>query len=106
MRLRHVRTGAALLQVAETIGAVFSPWHPVSVTEGQDPDARANVLGSIARHRDATVTQVALAWQLHYSPASLPIPGTTSVAHLRENLGAGEIRLSTDEVEAITALAS
>jgi pyridoxine 4-dehydrogenase len=101
-----VRTGAPLLQVAESIGATFSPWHPVSVTEGQDPDVMTNVLGSIALHHNATMTQVALAWQLQYSAASLPIPGTTSVTHLRENLGARDVRLLADEVEAITALAT
>ncbi len=99
-----VRTGAPLLRAAESSSMVFSPWHPVSVTEGQNAGATTRVIGSIARDHGATMAQVALAWQLHHSPVSLPIPGTTSVSHLKENLAARDLRLSSDEVRAITAL--
>ena len=96
-----VRTGAGLLDAAGKAGAVFSPWHPVTVTENGDPHV-AEILGAIAQRHEATIPQIALAWQLHRSPASLPIPGTTSLHHLRENLAAGTICLTPAEVQAIT----
>jgi hypothetical protein len=99
-----VRTGAPLLHEAESMGAAFSPWHPVSVGEGPHGSAAVEVIGSIARDHDRTVSQIALAWQLSHSPASLPIPGTTSIAHLEENLAAAKIRLSTDEMARIDGL--
>jgi pyridoxine 4-dehydrogenase len=98
-----VRTGAGLLDAAEKTGAVFSPWHPVTVTESGDPHV-AEILEAIARRHEATIPQIALAWQLHRSPTSLPIPGTTSLHHLRENMAAEAIRLTPAEVQAITDL--
>ena len=83
-----VRTGAPFLTVCEEEGMVFSPWHPLSVYEGANRDQVKEVIGPIARHHDVTGSQIALAWQLHHSAVSLPIPGTTSLAHLRENLAA------------------
>ncbi|HMI26014.1 MAG TPA: aldo/keto reductase, partial [Streptosporangiaceae bacterium] len=62
------------------------------------------VVEPIASRHGVTPRQVALAWHLHRSPASLPIPGTTSVGHLRDNLAAGKIELSGDDTAAITAL--
>ena len=58
----------------------------------------------VVMQHDATPQQVALAWQLHRTPRALPIPGTTSVQHLRENLAAAHLALTPDEVDAITAL--
>lgn len=55
----------------------------------------------IAERRGATPTQVVLAWLLRRSPALLPIPGTLSLEHLRENLGALELELDDDELEAL-----
>lgn len=98
-----VRIGAALLDAAEKAGAVFSPWHPVTVTETGDAHI-AEILEPIARQHEATIPQIALAWQLHRSPVSLPIPGTTSLSHLMENLAAEAIRLTSAEVQAITDL--
>jgi pyridoxine 4-dehydrogenase len=99
-----IRTGDGLLAAAEAAGVMFSPWHPVSMGEGEDPARTAAVLESMARRHGATVRQVALAWHLHRSPVTLPIPGTTSLAHLKENLAAAEIRLAPEEVQEITAL--
>jgi hypothetical protein len=99
-----VRIGAGLLDAAEKTGAVFSPWHPVTVTETGDSHV-TEVLEPMARQHGATIPQIALAWQLHRSPASLPIPGTTSPFHLRENLAAQAIRLTPAEVQAITDFA-
>jgi pyridoxine 4-dehydrogenase len=90
--------------VCEEEGMVFSPWHPLSVYEGANRDQVKEVIGPMARRHDVTDSQIALAWQLYHSPVSLPIPGTTSVAHLSENLAAQNIRLDPDEVTAITGL--
>jgi pyridoxine 4-dehydrogenase len=101
-----VRTGADLLRAAEEDGLAFSPWHPVTLTDGP-PDAverAAAVIAPIAAAHRVTPQQVALAWQLARSPVTLPIPGTTSAAHLRENLAAGSVRLTGEEAAAITAV--
>ncbi|PYC68747.1 oxidoreductase [Micromonospora arborensis] len=100
------RTGADLLVAAEQSGAVFSPWHPISLRDGgENADEVARTLAPIAARYEATPQQIALAWLLHRSPAMLPIPGTTSLAHLRENLAAAQIRLTDAEVAELTALA-
>jgi pyridoxine 4-dehydrogenase len=96
-----VRLGADLLAAAEADKIVFSPWHPVTTTDGPLAPRAAEILPPIAAAHGATVQQVALAWQLQGSPQSLPIPGTTSLAHLRENLGARSIVLSPHEMRAI-----
>jgi pyridoxine 4-dehydrogenase len=98
---------AALLDAAVKAGAVFVPWQPVSLSApgsstdvlGHD-DARA-VLQPIASRHGATSSQIALAWLLARSPAMLPIPGTTSTAHLRENIDAQDLELSPEEIESI-----
>ncbi|MFC7386815.1 aldo/keto reductase [Sphaerisporangium rhizosphaerae] len=98
------RLGEDLLRAAEQSGAVFSPWHPMRFDQGDDPEHVRAVLESIARRHDATPKQIALAWHLHRSPVTLPIPGTTTPAHLDQNLAAARIELSADDVTAITAL--
>jgi len=99
-----VRAGADLLAEAEAGGAVFSPWHPVALNDAGDGPRLAAALQPIAARHGATTAQIALAWHLHRSPVSLPIPGTTNPAHLRENLAAAAIELSAEEVDVITAL--
>jgi len=100
-----MRTGAELLRAAEESGAVFSPWHPVRFDEGGETEKVTAVLAPIARRHGATLQQIALAWHLHRSPAALPIPGTTSLTHLTDNLAAADIKLTAADVAAITALA-
>ena len=63
------------------------------------------MIDPIAAEHDATPQQIALAWQLHRGGQALPIPGTTSVQHLQDNLAAAHISLTQNEVNAITALA-
>lgn len=101
-----VRLGATVRAVAEEHGIVFSPWHPGKVPSGEEGISFHAVIGPIAVKHDATPQQIALAWQLHRTPNALPIPGTTSVQHLGENLAAARIQLTHEEVAAITALAS
>jgi aryl-alcohol dehydrogenase-like predicted oxidoreductase len=102
-----VRLGAAVREIAEDAGIVFSPWHPGAVPGGADGAPFHAVIDPIAEKHTPTATpqQVALAWQLHRTATALPIPGTTSVEHLHKNLAAAAITLSQDEVDAITALA-
>jgi len=76
-------------------GIVFVPYFPLT---GQDSPAVAEIAG---RH-GATASQIALAWLLHRSPAVLPIPGTLSLDHLRENLAALDVELSDDEFQALS----
>jgi pyridoxine 4-dehydrogenase len=101
-----VRIGAAVRQLAEERGIVFSPWHPGAVPGGDDGMPFHAVIDPIAEKYRATASQIALAWQLHHTANALPIPGTTSLEHLRENLAAADIRLEDAEVDAITALAT
>jgi hypothetical protein len=103
-----VRTGADLLAAAGEDQFVFSPWHPVTTTDGPLAPRAAEVLPPIAVAHGASLQQIALAWQLQGSPQALPIPGTTSLTHLHENLKAQSVVLSPQEMQAIddiTALA-
>lgn len=76
-------------------GLAFIPWFPLAV--GRLAQA-GGPLDAIARRHDASPSQIALAWLLRRSPSMLPIPGTSSIGHLEENLGAVEIQLSEDDV--------
>ena len=89
-----VRLGAAVREVAEEHGIVFSPWHPGAVPGGEEGRPFHAVIDPIAERNEATAQQVALAWQLHRTPNALPIPGTTSAEHLKENLDAAAIGLT------------
>jgi pyridoxine 4-dehydrogenase len=71
-------------------GIIFVPYFPLRGQGGR-------LLTEVARRHDATPEQIALAWLLKRSPTMLPIPGTTSIEHLRDNLGALEIELSDAE---------
>jgi pyridoxine 4-dehydrogenase len=73
-------------------GIVFVPYFPLRGVEGR-------ALDEVAEQHGATTAQIALAWLLHRSPVTLPIPGTLSLEHLRENLGALEIELTDEELE-------
>ncbi|MGA7314999.1 MAG: aldo/keto reductase [Silvibacterium sp.] len=76
----------------------FIPWFPVAA--GQLARS-GGPLDAAAKRHHATVAQLSLAWLLHHSPVTLPIPGTSSVAHLEENIGAGAVKLSADEWKTI-----
>jgi aryl-alcohol dehydrogenase-like predicted oxidoreductase len=79
-------------------GIAFIPWYPLGA--GALEESRA--LTRIARRHSATVMQVALAWLLARSPAMLPIPGTSNVAHLKENVAAAGIALEADDLDELT----
>jgi pyridoxine 4-dehydrogenase len=81
----------------ENIG--FIPWFPLAAGPLADPDGP---LQRIAADHHATPSQLALAWLLKRSPVMLPIPGTSRVAHLEENVAAAQIQLSDDEFETLS----
>ena len=82
-------------------GIGFIPWYPLGAGELADHIE----LGRIAARHGATPSQVALAWLLQRSPVMLPIPGTSSIAHLEDNCRARDLELSDEEMAALTALA-
>ena len=81
-------------------GIGFIPWYPLAVGELAEDDR----LNSVAEAHDASQAQIALAWLLHRSPVVLPIPGTTSISHLEDNVAAADIALSDDEVQQLDDL--
>lgn len=81
-------------------GIGFIPWAPISAGELAAP---GGPVAAAAERLGATPGQIALAWLLRRSPAMLPIPGTGSIAHLEENLGAASIRLDDQTYAEITA---
>jgi pyridoxine 4-dehydrogenase len=96
------RKAEALLDEVTGQGIGFIPWFPLAAGPLAAPDGPLAKFG--AEHGNATPSQLALAWLLKRSPVVLPIPGTSSVAHLEENVAAAEIELSDDEFEKLSAL--
>ncbi|HEX4772700.1 MAG TPA: aldo/keto reductase [Bryobacteraceae bacterium] len=86
------------LEYCETNKFAFIPWFPVAAGKLTQP---GGPLDSAARKHNASVAQLSIAWLLHRSPVMLPIPGTSSVAHLEENVAAASIRLNDEEWRAI-----
>ena len=96
------RQSQDVLDHATEHGIAFIPWFPIATGDLAAPDSP---VADIARELDATPSQVALAWLLQTSPVVLPIPGTKSVEHLTENLGAARLRLSAEDMARLDALA-
>jgi len=90
-----------VLDCCESRGIGFIPWYPLSggALAGQD-----SPLVEIARRHQATPTQIAIAWLLKRSPVMLPIPGTSKIAHLEENVAAAGFELSDDEFDALSEI--
>lgn len=95
------RSSDDVLQLCEQHGIGFIPWAPLADGEATRP---GGPLDRIAHAHGATQGQIALAWLLHRSPVMLPIPGTSSIAHLDENTAAVDIRLGDDEMHELMAL--
>jgi aryl-alcohol dehydrogenase-like predicted oxidoreductase len=83
-----------VLDYCEANGIGFIPWFPLAAGDLAKP---GSILDGIAKSHDATPSQIALAWVLKRSPVMLPIPGTSKVAHLEENVAAVNITLSDQE---------
>jgi pyridoxine 4-dehydrogenase len=88
------RSSDAMVDRCETESMAFLPWAPIDAGS----IGRHAVVARVAAAHSATPHQVALAWLLARSPATLPIPGTGTVAHLEENVQAASLRLTPDEV--------
>jgi pyridoxine 4-dehydrogenase len=89
-----------VLRYCEAEGIGFIPWFPLAGGPLAEP---GGVVAEIAEANEATAGQVALAWLLHHSPVMLPIPGTSSVAHLEENVAAADLKLTEAEMATIDA---
>jgi len=92
------RGSEPLLEFATSQGVGFIPWFPLG---GGPLSAADSPLQRIAADHHASAGQLALAWLLKRSPVMLPIPGTSKVAHLEENVAAAEITLTDDEFETL-----
>jgi pyridoxine 4-dehydrogenase len=91
-----------VLAYSEKHNLAFIPWFPVASGKLAQP---GGPLDTIAKNHQATVAQLSLAWLLHHSPVMIPIPGTSSVKHLEENMGAAKLQLSPEEWKAIESAA-
>ena len=94
------RDAEPLLDYCESNDIGFIPWFPLATGELSQEDGP---LAAAAKEHEATPSQLALAWLLKRSPVMLPIPGTSSVAHLESNTAAAGIELTDDEFEALAA---
>jgi aryl-alcohol dehydrogenase-like predicted oxidoreductase len=92
------RTSEAVLDHCEKQGIGFIPWFPLAAGDLAKP---GSILDKIAHAHNASPSQVALAWVLHRSPVMLPIPGTSQLSHLEENMAAVNITLSPEDFESL-----
>jgi aryl-alcohol dehydrogenase-like predicted oxidoreductase len=94
------RSAEPLLDHVEAEGIAFIPWFPLATGQLAKP---GGPLAELAKEHGATPSQLALAWLLHRSPVVLPIPGTSSVAHVEDNIAAAGITLTDEQVAALSA---
>ena len=97
------RAHEPLLELCREHGIAFVPFFPLgsAFTGGPRRLAEDPAIATVAARRGATPSQVALAWLLARDPRILLIPGTTSVAHLEENMAAGDVELDADDLAAL-----
>ncbi|BCL12885.1 aldo/keto reductase [Micromonospora sagamiensis] len=93
------RRAEPVLEHCERHDLAFIPWFPIATGDLARP---GGPLDAVAADHHATPAQLALAWLLRRSPVLLPIPGTSSVAHLEENVAAAEVTLTDEEYEALS----
>lgn len=96
------RKSEAVLEYCERENIAFIPWFPVASGKLAQPGGK---LDELAKKHRATVSQLSLAWLLHRSPVMLPIPGTSSIEHLEENVKAADVTLSDAEWQELEAAA-
>lgn len=90
-----------VVDACEAAGIGFIPWYPLATG---DLTKEGHAVAEVAERVGAKPSQVALAWLLQRSPVMLPIPGTSSVAHLEENMAAEGVELSAEDVVALDAI--
>ena len=96
------RESAAVLAVCERERLAFIPWAPIARGSADSLEGGAgHAIEAVARAHGVSVLQAALAWLLAKSPVMLPIPGTSSVTHLEEDIAAARIRLTAAELAAL-----
>jgi pyridoxine 4-dehydrogenase len=95
------RSSDGLIDVCAAARIAFIPYYPLA--KGRLTRGPGSPLDRIAQRLQATSNQIALAWLLHRSPVMLPIPGTSSIAHLEENLEAASIQLSAEDFRTLAA---
>lgn len=95
------QSDAATLDLCAANGMAYLPFFPLGA--GRAVTATGSALGAVAAKHDATPAQVAIAWLLARSPAMLPIPGTSKVAHLEDNVAAAALRLDPDDLAMLAA---
>jgi aryl-alcohol dehydrogenase-like predicted oxidoreductase len=96
------RAASEVLDHCERENIAFIPWFPLATGELA---GEGSPVAKIAAEKGVSPSQLALAWLLHRSPVILPIPGTSSVAHLEDNVAAAGVSLTDDEMAALTAAA-
>ena len=94
------RKAEDVLTHCEKNGIAFIPWAPVDAGSLARPGGPLDAVAD--QHQGASVSQLALAWLLHRSPVMLPIPGTSKVGHLEDNLGAADVRLTDEEFQTLS----
>jgi pyridoxine 4-dehydrogenase len=97
------RAASDVLDHCEREGIAFMPWFPLATGELA---GEGSPVARIAKEKGVSPSQLALAWLLHRSPVVLPIPGTSSVAHLEDNVAAAGVSLTYEEMTALTDAAS
>jgi pyridoxine 4-dehydrogenase len=96
------RQSEALLEYAEQNGIAFIPWFPLATGKLAEP---GGPLASLSTKLGFSPSQLALAWLLRRSPVMLPIPGTSSVSHLEDNIAAADVELSDEDFQALSEAA-
>src|ERR1700680_1768809 len=86
-----------VVDYCERNGIAFIPWYPLGAGK-----VAGEVLNRIAQAHSASPTQIALAWLLHRSPIMLPIPGTSSIEHLQQNVAAASLRLTDEDYQTLS----
>jgi pyridoxine 4-dehydrogenase len=94
------RSSEPVLEYAAAEGIGFIPWYPIAAGELGRP---GGAVDKVVQAIEVTPSQVALAWLLAKSPVMLPIPGTSRVAHLEENVAAAEVTLTGEQIAGLTA---
>src|SRR5438093_4254051 len=99
------RESEAALNYCEKEKMGFIPWAPIGGGGSRSLSKSGNALEAEAKRHNVSVVQLALAWLLQKSPVMLPIPGTSSLAHLEENMAAAKLQLTADDWKKIEGLA-
>ncbi|MGH3743652.1 MAG: aldo/keto reductase [Mycobacteriales bacterium] len=94
------RKSEDVVQFCEEHGIAFIPWSPIDAGKLAAPGGPLDEVAT--NHDGASVSQLALAWLLHRSPVIVPIPGTSSVVHLEENLGAADLTLTDEDLQTLS----